>query len=60
MGFLQALNDITGELLAVKQVTVDTDQAPAAAEALRVCCATRHPNLVRSVAASHFHAGPGG
>jgi hypothetical protein len=46
---VQVLNDVTGELLAVKLVQLDADgpARAAAVEALRVCCATRHPNLVR-------------
>ena len=59
----QALNDVSGELLAVKLVAsaapppaLDTpaDQAgpaepgaAAAAEGMRLCLAARHPNLVR-------------
>ena len=49
----QALNDRTGELLAVKLVREDRDKDSATAEqvargeGLRLCLATRHPNLVR-------------
>ena len=50
----QALNDRTGELLAVKMVREAGDAATAAEqvardEGLRLCLATRHPNLVRYV-----------
>ena len=44
----QALNDRTGELLAVKMVAEDEGvEGGARGEALRLCLATRHPNLVR-------------
>ena len=44
----QALNDRTGELLAVKLVAEDEGaEGGARGEALRLCLATRHPNLVR-------------
>ena len=43
----QALNDSTGELLAVKLVTIESAERAIAAEAIRRVIAFRHPNLVR-------------
>jgi hypothetical protein len=48
----QALNDATGELLAVKLVALDPAERAAAAEALRRVIAVRHPNLVRCLSLS--------
>ena len=59
----QAINDRTGELLAVKLVGDDgaAGAAGAAGEArgaaLRVCLATRHPNLVRWAAPARPESG---
>ena len=53
---MQALNDRTGELLAVKLVREDPakdsatgGEQAARREGLRLCLATRHPNLVRCI-----------